>query len=131
MNVRKITVEPHEYHKVLTKETLSDNIKECQYAVRGAIPLRGEEIKKMITAGQGAQFPFEKTLPCNIGNPQAVGQGFLTFNREVLSAMMLPRLLDSSQISEDSKERIKLLNSKITSPMGAYTANSKGHMYVR
>ena len=45
--------------------------------------------------------------------------------------MMLPKLLDSSQISEDSKDRIKLLNSKITSPMGAYTANSKGHMYVR
>jgi|TARA_B110000285_G_C15081012_1_gene593488 alanine transaminase len=131
MNVRRINVEPHaEYHKVLTKETLSPNVKECQYAVRGAIPLRGEEIKKMIAAGS-TEFEFEKTLPCNIGNPQAVGQGFLTFNREVLSAMMLPKLLDSSQISEDSKERIRLLNSKITSPMGAYTANSKGHMYVR
>jgi hypothetical protein len=45
--------------------------------------------------------------------------------------MILPKLLDSSQISEDAKDRIKLINSKITSPMGAYTSNSKGHMYVR
>jgi hypothetical protein len=69
MNARNITVEPHEYRKVLTKETLSPNVKECEYAVRGAIPLRGEEIKKMIIAGNGDQFGFEKTLPCNIGNP--------------------------------------------------------------
>ena len=34
------------YHKALRAETLSANVKECQYAVRGAIPQRGEEIKK-------------------------------------------------------------------------------------
>jgi alanine transaminase len=69
MNARNFAVEPHaEYHKVLTKETLSPNVKECQYAVRGAIPLRGEEIKKMLAAGSN-DFDFKKTLPCNIGNP--------------------------------------------------------------
>ena len=34
-----------QYHKALRAETLSANVKECQYAVRGAIPQRGEEIK--------------------------------------------------------------------------------------
>jgi hypothetical protein len=32
------------YLKALREETLSNNVKECQYAVRGAIPMRGEEI---------------------------------------------------------------------------------------
>jgi alanine transaminase len=58
-----------EYHKALTQETLSPNVKECQYAVRGAIPQRGEEIKKLLQAGSSSEFDFEKTLPCNIGNP--------------------------------------------------------------
>jgi len=32
------------YQKVLTKDTLSDNVKKSEYAVRGKIPMRGEEI---------------------------------------------------------------------------------------
>ena len=30
------------YQKVLTLETLGDNIKDCEYAVRGAIPILAE-----------------------------------------------------------------------------------------
>ena len=47
---RTFTAKP--YHKALRQETLSANVKECQYAVRGAIPQRGEEIKKLLAAGQ-------------------------------------------------------------------------------
>ena len=32
------------YQKSLTMESLSDNVKNAEYAVRGKIPLRGEEI---------------------------------------------------------------------------------------
>lgn len=32
------------YNKVLTQENLSENVKKAEYAVRGKIPLRGEEI---------------------------------------------------------------------------------------
>ena len=60
------------YVKALRQETLSPNVKECQYAVRGAIPIRGEAIKKELAKGSQA-FKFEKMTPCNIGNPQAVG----------------------------------------------------------
>ena len=56
-----------QYRKVLREDTLHANVKDCQYAVRGAIPLRGEEITKQIAAGE--KFPFKKTTPCNIGNP--------------------------------------------------------------
>lgn len=68
------------YLKALRQETLSPNVKECQYAVRGAIPMRGEQIKKEIAKGSTA-YKFDKMTPCNIGNPQAVGQGNITFNR--------------------------------------------------
>ena len=36
------------YTKVLQKDTISDNIKNTEYAVRGKIPQRGEEIMKEI-----------------------------------------------------------------------------------
>ena len=54
----------------------------------------------------GQKFPFKKMTPCNIGNPQAVGQGFMTFNREVLSGALNPALLTTNALSEDSKKRI-------------------------
>jgi len=55
------------YHKVLTYETLSENVKNAEYAVRGKIPLRGEEIQNAINKGE--KFPFAKTTSLNIGNP--------------------------------------------------------------
>ena len=36
------------FQKSLREETLSAEVKECQYAVRGAIPLRGEEISAVL-----------------------------------------------------------------------------------
>ena len=55
------------YTKALSKDTLSSNVLEAQYAVRGAIPQRGEAINVEIK--QGKTFPFPQTTPCNIGNP--------------------------------------------------------------
>lgn len=70
------------YNKVLTRANLSDNILKAEYAVRGKIPLRGEEIQNEINSGI-TSYPFSRTTSLNIGNPQAVGQGHITFNREV------------------------------------------------
>ena len=58
----------NKYMKVLTEAAISSNVKECQYAVRGAIPIKGEEIKKRIKEGD-LSFPFKKITPLNIGNP--------------------------------------------------------------
>jgi len=80
--------------------------------------------------GAGKKFPFPKTTPCNIGNPQAVGQGHMTFNREVLSTSLYPNLLESSLISEDAKNRVRAFRAN-SSPLGAYTGNSKGLEFVR
>jgi alanine transaminase len=79
----------------------------------------------------GKKFPFKKMTPCNIGNPQAVGQGHMTFNREVLSGALNPDLLKTGALSKDAEERVRLFLSQAGSPMGAYTSNSKGYEFVR
>ena len=55
----------------------------------------------------------------------------MTFNREVLSCAIYPALLNSSMISGDAKERVNFLMGDMSSPMGAYTGNSKGYNVVR
>ncbi len=39
-----IGVSRRSYNKVLTRASLSENVLKAEYAVRGKIPLRGEEI---------------------------------------------------------------------------------------
>lgn len=59
---------------------VNQNILEMEYAVRGPIPKRAAELK-----ARGMQ-----TIPCNIGNPQALGQRPITFYRQVLSLLEDP-----------------------------------------
>ena len=40
------------YIKVLQKDSLSDKVKNSEYAVRGKIPMRGEEIQTDINKGK-------------------------------------------------------------------------------
>lgn len=57
------------YKKVLS--SLPNHVIKAEYAVRGAVPLRGAEIMKEIKAGK--KYPFLETTQLNIGNPQKVG----------------------------------------------------------
>ena len=59
---------------------VNPNLVEMEYAVRGPIPMRGAEL-----AAQGRDV-----IPCNIGNPQALGQQPITFYREVISLLEEP-----------------------------------------
>lgn len=59
---------------------VNQNILDMEYAVRGPIPQRAAELKQA-----GVQ-----TIPCNIGNPQALGQKPITFYRQVLSLLEDP-----------------------------------------
>ena len=67
----------------------------------------------------------------NIGNPQKVGQGTITYNREVLAGMMYKPLTEMGVLSQDALNRIETLSSNCKSPPGAYTGNSKGWAHVR
>ena len=67
-SIRKLIPNPQRfYQNVLRKDTLSSNVLECEYAVRGKIPIRGEEIQNLIKSG--TEFPFTSTTSLNIGNP--------------------------------------------------------------
>ena len=64
--------------------SVNRNILEMEYAVRGPIPQRAAELKK---TGQSI-------IPCNLGNPQALGQQPISFYREVLSLVEHPVRID-------------------------------------
>ena len=59
---------------------VNQRILEMEYAVRGPIPRRAAELKKH----------GRRIIPCNLGNPQALGQQPVSFYREVLSLVEHP-----------------------------------------
>ena len=59
--------EKRSYQKVL--QSLSRSVIDAKYAVRGAIPIRGEQIKQDMEAGNGDKYPFDNISAFNIGNP--------------------------------------------------------------
>jgi alanine transaminase len=56
-----------------------------EYAVRGAIAKRAAELKRL----------GRSIIPCNIGNPQALGQSPLSFYRQVLSLIEYPEIFNN------------------------------------
>jgi aspartate/methionine/tyrosine aminotransferase len=92
---------------------VNQNILEMEYAVRGPIPKRAAELKK-----QGMLI-----IPCNIGNPQALGQNPITFYRQVLSLVE-----DHSKI-EREREFKKILKNNIE-VLGAFKSTEFISDYV-
>lgn len=109
--------------KVLHPDLLNENFKKCQYAVRGELYLKAEELRK---AGKEIIFT-------NVGNPQALGQKPLTFNRQVQALISAPFLLDHPLVDQmfpkDAITRAKKLLTFFTS-VGAYS-DSRGAPGVR
>jgi aspartate/methionine/tyrosine aminotransferase len=117
------------------------NIVEMEYAVRGPIPQRAAEL-----ARQGM-----RTIPCHIGNPQALGQRPISFYRDVLSFLEAPsklarertlrRLFGRNPLAfegltgDDFASEYVLdvcddMLSKLGTGLGAYT-ESKGPYFIR
>ncbi|MEE9190828.1 MAG: aminotransferase class I/II-fold pyridoxal phosphate-dependent enzyme, partial [Candidatus Neomarinimicrobiota bacterium] len=111
---------------------INKNVIDMEYAVRGPIPQRAAQLKQ-----QG-----RKIIPCNIGNPQALGQKPITYYRSVLSLLEDPgkisreRTLKSAAlqgidlVSDFALETSELFLSKMGTGMGAYT-DSKGPLFIR
>jgi alanine transaminase len=111
---------------------VNKNIIDLEYAVRGPIPQRAAILKK-----QGKTI-----IPCNIGNPQALGQKPITFYREVLSLLENPSLIDREKylsnnaignfrnISNYAVELSENILMKMEVGLGAYT-DSKGLYFIR
>jgi hypothetical protein len=94
---------------VLTVDSMNENMRKCRYEVRGEIYL--DAVKR---ASQGKEVIY-----LNVGNPQALGQIPLTFNRQVMSLMMAPFLMDSPQVCYLSmcKSTLSLPIARIPDPL--------------
>lgn len=109
---------------MLHPDLLNENVKKAQYAVRGELYIRGEELRK---AGKEITFT-------NVGNPHALGQKPLTFNRQVQALVSAPFLLDNPALAQifkkDAIARAKHLLKLLPGGVGAYT-DSRGAPGIR
>jgi len=110
--------------KVLHPELLNDAMRKTQYAVRGELYLRAEQLRK-----EGKEIIFT-----NVGNPHALGAKPLTFTRQVLALMAAPFLLDKPDVVKhfpaDAVARAKSLLTAFKGGIGAYS-DSRGNPVVR
>jgi alanine transaminase len=111
------------FSRALVKDTIGSNVKNAEYAIRGYIVQRANEITQRLNKGE--KFPFKKLLFCNIGNPLALGQPAFSFDRDVLSVIINPKLVQSNQISKDAGDRATNFINSVEYPdaLGAYTAS--------
>jgi aspartate/methionine/tyrosine aminotransferase len=109
---------------MLTRQALNPNLLAAQYAVRGPIVVRAQQLEE-----QG-----KKIIYCNIGNPQALKQKPLSYLRQVISLLEYPELLHNpavrSDFPEDLIRRAKEILKFHPHGTGAYT-QSAGIPFVR
>jgi len=67
--------------------------------------IRAAQLKKELK--QGAKKPFKSVISANIGDCQAMNQKPITFIRQVLACATDTRLLASSDVPNDVKDRVK------------------------
>lgn len=120
-------------NSVLSVDTINQAVVTAQYAVRGELVLRASRLKEELKQNP-ASVPFDKMVECNIGNPQALRQQPLSFNRQVLALMVLPTLLDQPDVlaafAPDVVMRAREYLASIPSGVGAYS-ESQGFGLVR
>ena len=119
---------------------VNQNLVDMEYAVRGAIPQRAQEMQR-----EGRTI-----YSCNLGNPQALGQKPITFYRQVLAlleaASNIPRERSLTRVAVANPELFKeggvtplsdyIIDysanfiDQCQTGMGAYT-ESKGPLFIR
>ncbi|KAK9466608.1 pyridoxal phosphate-dependent transferase [Lipomyces arxii] len=118
--------------KAITLESMNQFLRKADYAVRGRLAIRAEELRDRLAKGD-ITLPFSEIVNSNIGNPQAMDQKPITFFRQVLSLVQYPQLLDSEYATkifpQDAIERSRVLLKEIGS-LGAYS-QSQGVPYIR
>ncbi|ORX46101.1 PLP-dependent transferase [Hesseltinella vesiculosa] len=132
LSLRYASSKPHS--KVLTTETMHPLVRQMEYAVRGALPIRAEALQKELLTDKTKGF--DKVVFCNIGNPQQLNQKPITFFRQVASLAENPELLTPSNreallklYPADAIARAEVLLKHIGS-VGAYS-HSKGIHHIR
>jgi len=103
---------------MLTRDDLNPKLLAAEYAVRGPIVQRAQELES-----QGRRIIY-----CNIGNPQALRQKPLTYLRQVLSLLEYPALLDDPAAAalypRDILERARAILKAHPHGTGAYSQST-------
>lgn len=90
---------------LLNLDNINQNIRRLEYAVRGPLVIRATQLNRELS--QGAKKPFKSIISANIGDCQAMNQKPITFIRQVLACATNTKLLDSSDIPTDVKDRVR------------------------
>lgn len=120
----------------LTINNINPNVIKARYAVRGELAIRAETYRAKLAKGSGEEFPFNKIIAANIGNPQQLDQKPITFFRQVLSILEYPALLEKEETlkealgyKQDVIDRARWLLKEVGS-VGAYS-QSQGAPGIR
>jgi aspartate/methionine/tyrosine aminotransferase len=108
---------------VIRHEEIARAVRDCEYAVRGPIVARAQELER-----QGRRIIY-----CNIGNPQSLGQRPVTWVRQILALAEYPELagkVPAGTFPADVVETARLIVRETKHGLGAYT-ESKGYRFVR
>lgn len=120
---------------MISVKDLNPAIIKAQYAVRGRIALKAEQLRATLQSNPDAknQLGFDSIINCNIGNPQQLGQKPITFYRQVACLTEYPDLMDkpeaTSLFPKDVIHRARSLLQSIGS-VGAYS-HSMGVPLIR
>ncbi|THD24795.1 Alanine aminotransferase [Fasciola hepatica] len=112
----------------LNVNTINPNVVRLEYAVRGPIVQRAQEIENSLRKGE--KKSFDHIIRCNIGDCQAAGQKPISFIRNVLSVATNHDLFKSARIPEDAKERARRFLDSCGGSVGVYS-QSTGVQIVR
>ncbi|KAJ9472965.1 Alanine aminotransferase 2 [Diplonema papillatum] len=115
-----------------TLDTMNKGCVAAQYAVRGPIVTRSQEIEDDLKRDPSSH-PFPDVIACNIGNPQALLQKPITFYRQVSALINDPWLLQNPDIvPTDVAARANSMLAHIghANKTGAYT-HSQGYQWIR
>ncbi|OAV89730.1 hypothetical protein PTTG_28577 [Puccinia triticina 1-1 BBBD Race 1] len=121
--------------RMISIKDLNPAIITAQYAVRGRIPIKAEQLRATLQSNPNAknELGFDSIINCNIGNPQQLGQKPITFYRQVACLTEYPELIDKpeaqSLFPKDVIERARTLLDSIGS-VGAYS-HSMGVPVIR
>ena len=76
--------------KRLTEDTMSENVRDMEYAVRGEVVAAADDLAQQLADNPEAFPNFDEILYTNAGNPHSAGQKSITWPREVMALCNLP-----------------------------------------
>ncbi|VDM99164.1 unnamed protein product [Thelazia callipaeda] len=108
---------------VLNYNNMNPHIRSMEFAVRGPIVIRGEQLEHELKNGQIKSF--SSIVRANIGDAHDMGQKPITWIRQILACASFPEFLKLSYIPHDVKTHVEeILADCGGKSIGAYTKSA-------